>query len=262
MLVSSLLYTLTGTLNYNTTISQLCSTICVALPTVSLYREPCNTVLLITLRHTGLHNNRVAPLYYHHMHTLHSIAMTACSKCSNWERALALLVHMQHQGLQPDAVNYNSAIVACGEGGAWQRAEELVQTMITANDRRLQPTVNTYACLVVALGKAGQWQRALSVLRSMQKSSSSSSSSSGASSMPRPNAMMYNAAIRALSRADEPMLAEAAALLEEMQDADGIRPDVHSYNAAIACCGDAWQSAVVLMGKVRLSLSAHHVYYC
>jgi pentatricopeptide repeat protein len=186
---------------------------------------------------------------------MHSIAMTACSKCGNWERALALLVHMQHQGLQPDAVNYNSAIMACGEGGAWQRADELVQTMTTAaataTNHRLQPTVNTYACLIVALGKAGQWQRALAVLRSMQRSTSSSSSSSS-SSMPRPNAMVYNAAIRALSRADEPMLAEAAALLEEMQDADSLRPDVHSYNAAIACCGDAWQSAVVLMGKVRL----------
>jgi pentatricopeptide repeat protein len=165
-----------------------------------------------------------------------------------------MLIHMQHQGLQPDAVNYNSAIVACGVGGAWQRAEELVHAMTTAASPRLQPTVNTYACLVVALGKAGQWQRALAVLRRMQSSSSSSSSSG--SSMLRPNAMVYNAAIRALSKAEAPMLAEAVVLLEEMQDADGIRPDVHSYNAAIACCGDAWQSAAVLMGKVRvLSLS-------
>lgn len=75
---------------------------------------------------------------------------------------------MSRMGIQPTVITYNSAItaVARGGGGQWRQAVALVKEMAAAG---LVPDAITYNSLIVACGRAGQWKQALSVLRGMKK---------------------------------------------------------------------------------------------
>lgn len=64
-----------------------------------------------------------------------------------WQKALALLVRMQHDNIQPNLKCMNSAINALAQVGEWKRAEGIMQ-MIT--DAGLQPNVYSYNSLAHA----------------------------------------------------------------------------------------------------------------
>lgn len=62
---------------------------------------------------------------------------------------------MEREGVPPNAVTYNTAMRACGEGGALHEALALLDEMV---ERRLQLTVVTYGTAITACQKQGDWK--------------------------------------------------------------------------------------------------------
>jgi pentatricopeptide repeat protein len=48
-----------------------------------------------------------------------------------WKRGLALLDEMQRNGIEPSEVTYSVAISACGNGGQWRKALDLLSLVST-----------------------------------------------------------------------------------------------------------------------------------
>lgn len=60
-------------------------------------------------------------------------AVSTWTQAKEWQRSLALMVRMQHEGMTPTVVCYNSVINSLGMSGEWQRAEVVMENMIQAN---------------------------------------------------------------------------------------------------------------------------------
>ena len=72
---------------------------------------------------------------------------------------------MKGRGLQPDVITLSVAISACEKGGQWQKAMELFESM---KSRGMQPNVITISAAISAFEKGGQWQKALYLIESME----------------------------------------------------------------------------------------------
>jgi pentatricopeptide repeat protein len=52
-----------------------------------------------------------------------------CENGGEWERALALLAHMQAQGFKPDTKTFNTVVRICKKQGEWEKAREVLREM-------------------------------------------------------------------------------------------------------------------------------------
>ena len=93
------------------------------------------------------------------------LTISACGKGGQWKHALELLTEMQTRGLKPDVITFNAAISACERGGQWEHALELLTEMQTQG---VTPDVITFGSAISACEQGGQWERALSLLKEMQ----------------------------------------------------------------------------------------------
>ena len=93
------------------------------------------------------------------------LTISACGKGGQWKHALELLTEMQTRGLKPDVITFNAAISACERGGQWEHALELLTEMQTQG---VTPDVITFGSAISACEQGGQWERALSLLTEMQ----------------------------------------------------------------------------------------------
>ena len=115
-------------------------------------------------------------------------AISACARAAQWRAALALLERMTPapspspggrgvgrgggqgagqgggQGAVANTVSYNSAISACGRGGAWEAALRLATSMEGGGVR---PDAITHNSVLDALARAAQWRAALRYLHSL-----------------------------------------------------------------------------------------------
>jgi pentatricopeptide repeat protein len=107
-------------------------------------------------------------------------AISACARAAQWRAALALLERMTPapspslgaqggaqgggQGAMANTVSYNSAISACGRGGAWEAALRLATSMEGGGVRADAITHNS---VLDALARAAQWRDALRYLHSL-----------------------------------------------------------------------------------------------
>lgn len=64
-----------------------------------------------------------------------------------WQKALALLVRMQHDLVQPNLQCMNAAINALALAGEWKRAEAIMQMITNAG---LEPDVYSYNSMAMA----------------------------------------------------------------------------------------------------------------
>ena len=71
---------------------------------------------------------------------------------------IAVLRDLQARGLRVSIFLFNAAISACGKGGQWQRALELLEEM---GREGVERDTITYSATISACKKGGQWQRAL-----------------------------------------------------------------------------------------------------
>ena len=118
-----------------------------------------------------------------------SAVASLCTKCSQWQAALAVLT--LPEDLEPSVSMQNALLAALGNAGHWSRALEVLGAMREANlisfNTALQaleragkwqhvlslfqemtgPDVRSLGAAISACAKGGDWQRALSLLHSM-----------------------------------------------------------------------------------------------
>ena len=131
---------------------------------------------------------------------------------------------MRARGIRPSAVTYGVAVSACGNGGQWQRALDLLNRM---SESGMTVNVITYNAAIAALATAARNNAA----------ASSSSGDGGGGSVGLDGENLW---VRALD------------LLERMREG-GCAPDAYSYSAAISACGSGgrWEESLGLIEAMR-----------
>ncbi|CAK0840363.1 unnamed protein product, partial [Prorocentrum cordatum] len=111
--------------------------------------------------------------------------ISACEKCGQWQRALALFGEMREARLEPDVIfSYSAGVSACEKGEQWQRALALLSEIACEKgeqwqralallsemrEAKLKPNVISYNAGISSCEKGEQWQRALALLSEMRK---------------------------------------------------------------------------------------------
>lgn len=105
----------------------------------------------------------------------YSAAIAALGKIGRCDLALKLLEEdMPARGIPPHEFCYNSAVMACGIAGEWERAMGLLEKMRDGRvegERRegvILPSETTYTALISAVGNCGEFETALSLLGEMR----------------------------------------------------------------------------------------------
>ncbi|CAE8663983.1 unnamed protein product, partial [Polarella glacialis] len=93
--------------------------------------------------------------------------VTACARCGQWQRALQLLLSMRGNGVEPDAVSFNAAMSALGEGGHWEQVLVLVEGMESAG---VSPSIVSFGTAMAASNTLGRWQLTLDLLSRLRGS--------------------------------------------------------------------------------------------
>ena len=93
----------------------------------------------------------------------YNAAMSACSRCSGWQVALALFLELPSVSLRPDVISHNAMISSCFE--SWLLAMYFLDSLLHS---RLQPTPVTLNAALSALGSE-HWTAALGLLQLRDK---------------------------------------------------------------------------------------------
>ncbi|OLP79965.1 putative protein phosphatase 2C 6 [Symbiodinium microadriaticum] len=137
-------------------------------------RLPVNDVIHTTVLNTHAHQHQWERALSHH-DALSEIttytaaaAMSACEKCSNWVRSIAILSSMLGQpgkpGFSPDLVCSGSAVSACSQGQRWQAASDLLSQMSTKALERNE------VCFNAAISSCAQrWEAALCLFECLHR---------------------------------------------------------------------------------------------
>ena len=197
----------------------------------------------------------------------YAVAMSACNKKLQWERAVGLLEHFKTLGLPEDLFLQNAAIRALGTGSRWREAmilfagigspDQVVATSMVAacgsqwrqglqllarfEERRLRATLLSHTPLVRACGEKFEWSWGLRLVGELQEQAV------------RPDNVCSTTAIKGCSGEEMAAWSQALVLFNELQGADLV-----AYGALMWVCGSArqWQCALRLFSKVNLGLRA------
>lgn len=203
--------------------------------------------------------------------------ISSSSAGEGWALVLGLMSEMRSEGVNPDAFTFSIAIAACGRAGQWQRALLLLDEMGREKEP-LAPNVVAVNAAMAACARAGECDRALDLLRRMisahrdgartpdQSTGDPSDTIRGKCSengirdlqtedggdrgWPRPDAVSFNTAMQACAKAGR--WRDGATFLRRMRDV-GVRPDVRSYGATFAClrAGGQWTQALELLAEMK-----------
>lgn len=170
---------------------------------------------------------------------MYTSAIDACGNGGAWEKALELLGQMEAEGVAPNNFAFTATIKACGRAGMWREAARLFAQM---GERGLPINQVTYCTMIDAYAKDGRWEDAAATLRAMEGHGV------------RQLTSHYTAVIDACARAGRHQ--EALAFLEEMAE-KRVPINRVAYTAAVFACGraGAWDEALRLLLRV-LSSSA------
>ena len=210
------------------------------------------------------------------------------SEEEGWVLVLGLMAEMRAEGVAPDAFTFTTAITACGKAGQWERALGLLEEMGGAGQPQAQeeggqrstfgiaPNVAAINAAISACARAGRAERALGLLNRMatcdgrklvgsirigggidgQDKGSSDSSTPRTEApeegpaWPAADSVSFNSAMEACAVSGR--WQEGATLLSRMREA-GVRPDVCSYGAHLAClrAGGQWRRALEVLEEMR-----------
>eukprot|EP00624_Nannochloropsis_granulata_P001163 evm.model.NODE_15340_length_6580_cov_27.419453.1 len=149
---------------------------------------------------------------------------------------------MEGVGYAPDLASYESVMNACLRSQSWARVSEILSRM---RDVGVRPDAHFVEWVMKALASRGQWERSLEVLGSLREGGREGG---GWGLL---NNVVYNLAIKACDAGGE--WKAAVKLVEEMRSKEGIRPDLYSFNTAIAACQKAGQVPQItrLLGRME-----------
>eukprot|EP00549_Striatella_unipunctata_P025407 CAMPEP_0118691436 /NCGR_PEP_ID=MMETSP0800-20121206/10681_1 /TAXON_ID=210618 ORGANISM="Striatella unipunctata, Strain CCMP2910" /NCGR_SAMPLE_ID=MMETSP0800 /ASSEMBLY_ACC=CAM_ASM_000638 /LENGTH=298 /DNA_ID=CAMNT_0006589219 /DNA_START=20 /DNA_END=916 /DNA_ORIENTATION=+ len=80
---------------------------------------------------------------------------------------MKLLDQMKADGIELDGYSYSSAISACGHGGRWKEALELIRQMKEGGPKT-RPNRVAYTAAITACGRSGEWKHALELFDTMR----------------------------------------------------------------------------------------------
>jgi pentatricopeptide repeat protein len=89
-------------------------------------------------------------------------AISACEKCSEWQRALSLLQDLHLRSLSPNRITYIAVAAACDKASAWQPALTLLADM---TQHGLAPGADMYFVVLLALVGCNRLSQALLLYR-------------------------------------------------------------------------------------------------
>lgn len=164
--------------------------------------------------------------------------------------AVDLLARTRALGFPLDARVVSAAIVACGQGGEWQRAVSLTRSV--SKEKLTGPVTWCYIAGIQACTLQGQWQAALELLRKMDQSKREESLPT---LFPHPAAYVW--AVRACAAAGK--IDEALQLLRDMSwstldtaalavDVDHLEPILCALLEGGSHMDDGWGKIVRLLG--------------
>lgn len=166
-------------------------------------------------------------------------AIRACKHAGEFDEALRVLDRdVPATGVAPNALVLHEALTACGVGGCWQQALELLPRALAAADGKSSSCLRSYTAAIKACGRSGQWEAALALFRRGQRDGL------------QPDEVCYVEVMSACAGGGRPD--DTLGLLREMPAAAGLRPTVPCYNAAIVACGAGgdWQRSVELLEEM------------
>ncbi|CAE7482365.1 unnamed protein product [Symbiodinium microadriaticum] len=139
-------------------------------------------------------------------------AVTALVRSSDWHRALELFQATRERGEVVDAALLTAALAACGAGGRWEEALQLLKDV----PEKQCADVQTWNAAIAACASAGRWEEALWLLEEEMNA--------------EPDLYSYNSAITACEdRHWERALHLVMCRMGERQ----LQPDSVSFTAAI-----------------------------
>ena len=124
-----------------------------------------------------------------------------------------MLEEMRQAGVEPDAFIYSRLVTVCEKSKQWQQALSLLED---AGSGRCAVCTQLGAA-ISACEKRGQWQKALSLLEKMRAAGIA------------PNVILFNAAIQACAKVEQP-----AAALQTFELAErAVEPDCVTFDAVL-----------------------------
>ncbi|GBG82187.1 hypothetical protein CBR_g34469 [Chara braunii] len=157
-------------------------------------------------------------------------------KHGNWERAIALLDHLESRGFEKNVILHTQLI---GILGRWGQPERAVKVFKSMEQKGVPPTSVTYAHLINALVRGGKHDIAQAYFKEMREIGIT------------PTVMTYSALISSLVKSCQ--LKEAVKFLNRMEEEDGVEANTVIYNQLIQCCGQCgeWEMALRLFERLK-----------
>eukprot|EP00439_Symbiodinium_sp_Y106_P080319 s1163_g19.t1 len=192
-----------------------------------------------------------------------NIAMGAMQPAGQWQRALTLFWDLRATTTEPDQIAYASCVRACAEDSCWQRGLEL---LFEAGPADLEESLRNAA--INACGKGGQWHLAMQLLADGQNHPGRVSlltynavmSACGVGSEPSKAMALFQRLPEQSLQPDEFTYAtvmemsgaSALALLNQLE-MDHLQPSSVVCTSAMQGCsrGLLWQEAVTLFSRLQ-----------
>jgi pentatricopeptide repeat protein len=189
------------------------------------------------------------------------------------DKVMAIYAEMKVRNIQSNTITYNTILNAFAQGGAMHRAAVLLEDMKSA-DPPVEPDIVTYSTLVKGFSNSGDLDRALCILKDMQDEGKNS-----------PDEVMYNSILDGCCKAQRledalklfgemkqngiapsnytlsimvkllgrgRRLKQALALVEEVSNEFGVKPNIQVYTCLIQACFNNRQAskAIALHDKI------------
>ena len=160
------------------------------------------------------------------------LVISACARGGEWQEGIRVLKEMKNATGSTDVVAYTAAINGCEYAGEWKHAFGLLEMM---RREGVEPNEVTMASVIGACANAcakanketgderSPFDKAMRLVRVLGKDPT----------VPDPNIVVYNAAIRAAGEALD--LDQAMALLRKAEE-DGLEPTMVTYGSLMTVC--------------------------
>lgn len=123
----------------------------------------------------------------------------------------------------PDAISYTHMIAACARGKEWDKADELMRTVL--RERLIKEPVQlvkVYTATIHAMAKAGEWERALGYLNRMKRQQL------------YPTSWTYSAVLHACAKGNQ--WRRAMDILAQMEGIKNVKPTEYHYSSVLSAC--------------------------
>lgn len=168
-------------------------------------------------------------------------AVSTCASARAWRAAVSTInVAQRWLDVIPDSISLNTAMSACERAQEWEYSLALFYCEMPR--LRIEPTLVSFNAAISTCAAAGLWQAALHLLESM----------SGCRL--RPDVVSCNSVLTSCGRGFE--WRRAVQLLRTMQTLEEPRPDLVSFNTALAAVANSrergdWERALALLEAMQ-----------